>query len=364
MFYRYVIPDHQRGLLTRNGRLSRWLEPGRHRIFGGLSQIELALFSRDTMWSPFAPELKAVAPNAMAEEAFVPDGHLGLLRLDGLPKGVLQPGRYLLWQMAGRTTLEVVDLQPLRPLVPEAFWGWLSSSQLQVVMALPYERALVHVDGVLREVLAEGRAAYSALNRKIDVVKVDLREQEVQILGQELMTRDKVTLRLNLVVKYRIADPVKAVQTVASLRDALYVEAQMSVRHFVAELTLDQMLERHSEAVTPMAEALRERAEAWGAEVLNLDVKDLILPGEMKQLLNQVMEAEKKAAAQVILRREEVAATRSLANTAQMLDRNPSLLRLKELEAFKEIASAIPNLTLVMGQPELLRSLGSLPKPT
>ena len=74
-----------------------------------------------------------------------------------------------------------------------------------------------------------------------------------------------------------------------------------------------------------MAEALRERVEAWGAEVLKLDVKDLVLPGEMKQLLNQVIEAEKKAAARVILRREEVASTRSLANTAQMLERNPAL---------------------------------------
>ena len=91
-------------------------------------------------------------------------------------------------------------------------------------------------------------------------------------------------------------------------------------------------------------------------------MKDLVLLGEMKQLFNQVIEAEKKAAAQVILRREEVASTRSMANTAQMLERNPALLRLKELEAFKEIASAIPNLTLVMGPPDLLRSLGGLNK--
>lgn len=86
------------------------------------------------------------------------------------------------------------------------------------------------------------------------------------------MTRDKVTLRLNLIVKYRVTDPVKAVQTVASLRDALYLEAQMSVRHYVAELTLDQLLERRAQAVAPMAEALRERAASWGAEVLNLGV--------------------------------------------------------------------------------------------
>ncbi len=360
MFTRYLIPDAQRGLLSRDGRLVRWLEPGATRVVTLRGRWELTLLSRETLWSPFSPELKAVAPAGTVVEAFVPEGHVGLLRADGLAKGVLQPGRYLLWQLAAPVTLETVSLLDLRPAVPEAFWAFLPSTQLQTVLVLPFERALVHVDGVLRELLGEGRYAYSVLNRKLEVMRIDLREQEVQILGQELMTRDKVTLRLNLIVKYRVTDPVKAVQTVTSLRDALYLEAQMSVRHSVAEQTLDQLLERRAQAVAPMAEALRERAAAWGAEVLNLDVKDLVLPGEMKQLLNQVMEAEKKAAAQVILRREEVAATRSLANTAQMLERNPALLRLKELEAFKEIASAIPNLTLVMGQPEVLRGLGAL----
>ena len=360
MFKRIDIQDQERGLLIRNGRLVRWLEPGRNWVFQGLARMELRLLPRDTLQSAFSPELLAVAPKDAVTEAFVPEARVGLMRVDGVPKAVLVPGRYLLWQMAAKVTVDLVNLEALRPEVPESFWNLMPTTQLQVILVLPGERALILVDGVLQDVLAEGRYAYSVLNRKLEVVRVDLREQEVQILGQELMTRDKVTLRLNLIVKYRVIDPVKAVQTVAVLRDALYSEAQMAARHFVAELTLDQLLERRSEAVAPMAEALRERAATWGAEVLKLDVKDLVLPGEMKQLLNQVIEAEKKAAAQGIQRREEVASTRSMANTAQILERNPVLLRLKELEAFKEIASAIPNLTLVMGQPELLKSLGTL----
>lgn len=360
MFKRIDIQDQERGLLIRNGRLVRWLEPGRNWVFQGLARMELRLLPRDTFQSAFSPELLAVAPKDAVAEAFVPEARVGLMRVDGVPKAVLVPGRYLLWQMAAKVTVDLVNLEALRPEIPESFWNLMPSTLLQTILVLPGERALILVDGVLQDVLAEGRYAYSVLNRKLEVVRVDLREQEVQILGQELMTRDKVTLRLNLIVKYRVIDPVKAVQTVAVLRDALYSEAQMAARHFVAELTLDQLLERRSEAVAPMAEALRERAATWGAEVLKLDVKDLVLPGEMKQLLNQVIEAEKKAAAQVIQRREEVASTRSMANTAQILERNPVLLRLKELEAFKEIASAIPNLTLVMGQPELLKTLGTL----
>ena len=362
MYRRFDVNDQERGLLYRNGRLTRWLEPGRHRIFKGLSNLELKTLHRDTLHNPFSPELKVVAPLDAVVEAFVSEANLGLLRADGVPRAVLQPGRHLLWQLASKVTLDVVSLEPLCPDIPEGFWGLVPSTQVQSVLVLPFERALIYVDGVLREVMSEGRKAFSVLNRKLEVIRMDLREQEVQIQGQELMTKDKVTLRLNLIVKYRVVDAHLAVQGVPVLRNAIYSEAQVSARHFVAELVLDELLERRAVAMLPMAEALRERAKAWGVEVTKLDVKDLVLPGEMKQLLNQVIEAEKKAAAQVILRREEVASTRSLANTAQMLERNPALLRLKELEAFKDIAAVIPNLTLVLGQPELLRSMGVAPK--
>ena len=89
MYQRYVIADQERGLLVRNGQLTRWLEPGRHRVFRGLSRLELRLFNRDTLQTPFTPELKAAAPVGAAVEAFVPEAHLGLLRADGVPKAVL-----------------------------------------------------------------------------------------------------------------------------------------------------------------------------------------------------------------------------------------------------------------------------------
>lgn len=184
MFTRYLIPDAQRGLLSRDGRLVRWLEPGATRVFTLRGRWELTLLSRETLWSPFSPELKAVAPAGAGVEAFVPEGSVGLLRADGLAKGILQPGRYLLWQLVAPVTLETVSLLELRPAVPEAFWAFLPGTQLQTVLVLPFERALVYVDGALRELLGEGRFAYSVLNRKLEVSRVDLREQEVQILGR------------------------------------------------------------------------------------------------------------------------------------------------------------------------------------
>lgn len=357
MYKSFFISDDERGLLSKDGRLIEWLEPGRHRRMAPFQRLELRLLDAKLALSEYTPELGRVTPTEAATELFVAEGQLALITRDGIPKQVLQPGRYLLWQMKAKVEATLVSTENLRSDVPERFWNLTPSAQLMVVLVLPFERALLYVDGVLREVLTEGRYAFNAINRKIEVMRVELREQELQVLGQELMTADKVTLRLNLILKYRIADPVKSVQSVVKLQDALYSEAQMSARHYVASLTVDHLFEKRADATAQMAEAIRARAETWGVELLRLDLKDVVLPGEMKTLLNKVIEAEKKAAANGILRREEVAATRSLSNTAKMLENNPVLLRLKELESWKEIAERIPNLTVVMGGQELMNRL-------
>jgi regulator of protease activity HflC (stomatin/prohibitin superfamily) len=171
----------------------------------------------------------------------------------------------------------------------------------------------------------------------------------VTIAGQELMTRDKVTLRLTLTVEFAVEDPALATQKVASVRDSVYLAAQLALREFVGTVTLDQLLEGR-EALTRYLEGeVRPQAARYGVRVERVGVKDVVLPGEMKTLLNRVIEAEKEAAANVILRREETAATRSLVNTARLMTDQPILLRLKELEAMKEIAGQIKDVRVVVG---------------
>jgi regulator of protease activity HflC (stomatin/prohibitin superfamily) len=104
-----------------------------------------------------------------------------------------------------------------------------------------------------------------------------------------------------------------------------------------------------------MHPSVRDRAEGLGLELVELGVKDVVLPGEMKDLLNKVIQAQKEAEANVILRREETAATRSLAQTAKVLAENPLLVRLKELEAYKELAAKVGKVNLVLGEGALER---------
>jgi regulator of protease activity HflC (stomatin/prohibitin superfamily) len=233
----------------------------------------------------------------------------------------------------------------------------MPAEQVEEALVMPHERVLLMVDGALHTVLGSGRHFVFKDRRKIQVVWVDLREREVQIAGQEVLTADKASIRVNIVLKYRISDAVLATQAVVDLAAGLYSEAQLVYRHHVAQLTVEQLLERRG-AGDAMRLALAERAHTWGVEILQLDLKDIVLPGEMKALFNRVIEAEKQAQAQNILRREETASTRSLANTAKLLESNPTLLRLKELETWKEMAGKVGQVTVVVSPQQLAGQLG------
>ena len=369
MFRTFILPENERGLLYRDGRLVRWLEPGKHRFFDLGRSIELQRLNIDLGFAALTPELQRILPPGAGDELVVDHEELGLVTIDGRPAACLVPGRYVLWQLraevSGRTTSTAAALTGM----PEDFWPLVPITDLEVLNVHPYERVLLYCNGKLAHVLDAGAYGVYRRGRKIEHVRVDLREREVQIVGQEVMTADKVSIRVNLIVKLRVVDAQRSVEAVAELTAAIYSEAQMVARRYIAGFTVDQLIEHRNQATESMRAALAPRAETWGAEILQLDVKDVVLPGEMKALLNRVIEAEKQAAANLILRREETAATRSLANTARLLEASPTLLRLKELEAWKEMAAHIDQLTIVAAPQDLVglrlpAALAARPKDT
>jgi regulator of protease activity HflC (stomatin/prohibitin superfamily) len=171
-------------------------------------------------------------------------------------------------------------------------------------------------------------------------VEVDLREATLDVQGQEIMSADKVTLRLNAVATYRVADPRKAVCTADDFKQALYREAQLVLRAVVSARELDQLLADKEAVASEAAALLAPHAEALGIEVSALGIRDLILPGDMKELMNKVIEAKKAAEANLITRREETAALRSQANTAKLLTESPTLMRLRELEVLEKVVAS------------------------
>lgn len=357
MWSTFLIQERERGILTVDGRARAWLEPGRHRFLRWGRKLAVEIFDLDAGFAAYRPELARVVPREAYEDLLVDRGEVALVDVDGQPKAFLLPGRYLLWQLRAATTALVKSTAAVVSDVPHAYWALAPDSHLSTFVIRPYERAVLYVDGHFQAELSEGAFAVFCDDRDVRVVRVDLREREITIAGQEVMTSDKVSLRLSLVVKLAVASARASVERTADLDAAIYAEAQMVARRFIAGATIDVLLERRNDIASSMRTELAARAEAWGVSIASFDIKDYVLPGDMKLLLNRVIEAEKQAAANNILRREETAATRSLANTARMLEQSPTLMRLKELETYKELAERVGKITLVTTTPELLGGL-------
>ncbi len=185
----------------------------------------------------------------------------------------------------------------------------------------------------------------------------DTRVNTLEVSGQEILTKDKVSLRINLTATYQLTDVEAAVRAVKDPLDYLYKEVQFGLRGAVGTRTLDALLEDKEVIDRSVADYLKERIKALGITVKSVGVKDIILPGDMKELLAKVVEAEKAAQANVIRRREETNATRSLLNTAKVMESNAVALRLKELETLEKITEKIGNISVYGGLDSVLDNL-------
>jgi regulator of protease activity HflC (stomatin/prohibitin superfamily) len=121
-------------------------------------------------------------------------------------------------------------------------------------------------------------------------------------------------------------------------------------------MSLDELLEKRSDTVRAVLASVQEGAAALGVSVKDLGIRDIILPGDVKDIMNGVLIAEKKAQANIIMRREETASTRSLLNTAKLMEENAMLFKLKEMEYVEKIADKISSLS-VSGNGQLLEQL-------
>lgn len=352
-----TLLETQRGVRLVDGQPVAWLAPGTHWTWwpGPARRIEAIDLSRGH--TRRSPELDAVIPDGAAVALDVAPGEIALLDVDGQPGDVLLPGRYWLWQLRAAVTGQTYSTRAARTAIPDDRWPQIPATHLRVVTVAPHERTLLVVDGRVDALLDPGTHGIPVDGRSIATHTYDLRAQELAITGQEVMTTDQVTLRVNLHLRWQIVDPLVAHTAVANVRDAVYAAAQLAARRYLAGHRLDALLAHRGPAAEAMRDEARAQAAAWGVDLQTLEIKDLILPGDLRDVLGKVLTAEKEAAANVIRRREEIAATRSLANTAKMLAESPTLLRLKELEVLQDVASKVGQLTVVTGKDGLSGAL-------
>jgi regulator of protease activity HflC (stomatin/prohibitin superfamily) len=228
---------------------------------------------------------------------------------------------------------------------------------LQTIIVNEYEAGLFYDDGRFVRALPAGRYRFfNGLGQTRRVVSVDLRQTTVSINGQEMLTADKVALRLNLAASYRVVDAALAVNSVQNYVLALYTELQLALRGIVTAMELDALMaDRDALAVDLLARA-QPVAAGFGVRLESVGVRDVILPGEVKKMLAREAEALREGRAALVAAREETAATRAALNTARMLADNPVLMQLKALQSLETVAAA-PSNTMVLTLPNVLTEL-------
>lgn len=366
MFWkRIAVRETERALIFLRGRLEEVLEPGVY--WKWMLEREVELFDTlEAVVDSGNREALLRSGDALVERYFVrvraAEGRAAVLLADGVLLRVLGPGEAaLLWRTPKAIAVREFDIvaEPAvdAALIPAILRYGAAAARVHLVTIAEQTAGLVYIEGRLARRIGPGVHAFWAMLGAVRVEQVDLRRQAIEVNGQEILTKDKVTLRVNVTAEYRVVDPERAARTVRHAGETLYRLLQLAVRRTLGTRTLDELLMEKVDIDAGAAAQIREEMAAVGVEVGGMALKDVVLPGEIREILNQVVTAEKKAQANLIQRREETAATRSLLNTARLMEESPILLRLKELETLEKLTEKVGSVTVTGGFEGLLEKL-------
>jgi regulator of protease activity HflC (stomatin/prohibitin superfamily) len=344
-----TVNTNQVALIIRSGELKRVLTAGSHWVGFG-AEVVVCDMAKPV---PASLSLDVLLQHpdfaALVTIVDVADNEIVLQYLNRNLQKVLTAGRYAFWNGLStytfvRTSLEdynidatidrnLLDKQPLAAFV-------------RTYRVEASERAILFVDGKFSGILEGGNYAWWKNNISIQLLKTDMRQQALEMAGQEILTKDKAQLRINFTARYKFEDVVKALLENKEFEKQLYVVLQLALRTLVGRLSFDELMERKEALSQEVLALCAEDAAAMGVSLVDCGVKDIILPGDVKDIMNQVLVAEKRAQANIITRREETASTRSLLNTAKLMEDNAMLYKLKEMEYVEKIAEKINTISL------------------
>lgn len=369
----FIVHKNERGLLFKNGDFTDFLMPGTYNYFDPLKKIQVEIYDLSVpefkhRWSDFI--LKECAEAVERHFTIIELGaqQLALIFKNGILADILPPStRTIYWKGIIDITAEIIDISTDLAIPAEKFMQLMNQesgidSDLRDKYTysetiFEHQIGLLYVDGKYSKILSAGLHAYWNFNRDLEIKLWDTRLQTFEVSGQELLTKDKVSLRINLSARYIIKDVLLLVSTLNDPIQSLYKELQFGIRAAVGTRSLDELLENKNIIDELVFAYITKKTAEWGIKIESVGVKDIILPGEMKTILSKVVEAEKSAQANLIKRREETAATRSLLNTAKVMEDNPTALRLKELEVLEKVTEKIGSISVYGGLEGLLKEL-------
>ncbi|PXX42582.1 slipin family protein [Undibacterium pigrum] len=366
-----TIPAGAYGLLFAEESFSDFLLPGRHAYFDVLPKTKLTICRQSQVI-----DAKDVVHAIVASAHPVLSTQLNKIETSDQQLAVWWDKNELVHVTGQATpalassdlTLELISLaQAPRAIEDHIVLAMRSNANNAKLLAphitsyeVPSEHVgMLYIDGVFHASLKPGFYAYWHGGNRLSLTVIDTRLTTLEITGQEMLTQDKVPLRVNVTAGYKITDAPLMLASLNDYKDFIYKEIQFALRAAVGGKTLDGLLENKNETDEQILHYVAQKAQVQGIEIVSLGIKDLILPGEIKTMLGKVVEAEKAAQANVIRRREETAATRSLMNTSRVMEDNPVALRLKELETLEKMTEKIDKISVYGGLESLLKQVAA-----
>ncbi len=366
------IESGSMGVLYRHNTPIDLLAAGTHRFWDPRHELRLEIYDlKDPLWRFEQIDwLCTEHPEWLKDKVQLVEtavNEVAWIRYNGKIHDLLAPQtRQLYWHGYVKVTVERVDMNTnlevsaklMRELRNRG--NTLPLSILSVDVPSYAQGVLTINNADIRLLSAGNYGFYRAGAETLAYVSVDLREQSLDISGQEILTADKVALRLNVGVTWKVSDVLTSHRQLVKPAEHLYREVQFALRQVVGTRSLDSLLEDKNSLDREVLAVVVDKLLTQGISITRVGVKDIILPGDMKAILTKVVEAEKAAMANVIRRREETAATRSLLNTAKVMEDNPVALRLKELETLEKITDKIGNISVYGGLEGVLNNLVKL----
>lgn len=361
---KYIIRDNQAGFVLKNGVFRKMVTAGIYyfsRMAGYTVQIEEMSGEMNYLDVPYQVLERDPAFREATVHMEIPDGSAGFLYMNGKLTSFATRKDYVFWNVFDKYEMKVVSMEEtligpeltkqMLSMVPERFY-----TEVRVGEG---EAGLVYFDNVMQEPLSRGVYRFWNYNQIVTYTVIDMKQKELDIVGQEILTKDKIGIRMNVACMYKVRDAVEFAASISDLKTQLYPAVQLAIREIVGNYRLDEILEAKEQISKEIFGALKEREEMFCVNFLTAGIKDIILPGEIREIMNSVLVAEKAAQANVISRREEVASTRSLLNTAKLMEENQTLYKLKELEYLERICEKVGEIS-VNGSAGIVEQLGKM----
>ena len=346
--FRTRVQAYEKALVFKHGALIKVLDPGMHWVgpFVTIKRYDVTeMFYHDDSDLLLQTEILS----DKLDQVEVCDYEIALEYKNGKFNQVLVPGTYAYWKDGIEYEIQMVDLNKIeveKSISRKVLQRPEVARYLTVHAVESYEKGILHIDGQFIKVLNPGVYYFWKGEQNAVINKSDLRQQQVEVSGQELLTADKASLRMSLFAHYQVVDIEKALVDTKDYYRQLYVILQLGLREYVGQYTLDQLLQNKTSIAPYIMDYAKARVKDLGVTLLDCGLRDIILPGDIKEIMNQVLLAEKKAQANIIMRREETASTRSLLNTAKLMSDNEMLFKLKEMEYMERFADKIGQLTV------------------